>query len=255
MPVPSNALVVPAELPMDIDTTMSHEGWSTSTLAAVMTVATLVIAIKMVATSSSAAAGGPTRVCGACRSPKPVAAFSKSQLKKKASRRCLECLAAKIADVPVIAKPVEDTLNNIPDTPEMQKVCIGTLRVYSLPASYRPTRRRPQYIRHLVLTHATRRLSAITLILDHRDRGAGALNSLLVTPTQERWCVATSANRMRRRLFCSLTVQDGSAQTLSGPIAKLVEATLNNIPDTPKMQKVCIGTLRVYSLSAIYGPT
>ena len=34
---------------------------------------------------------------------------------------------------------------------------------------------------------------------------------------------------------------------LSGPIAKLVEATLNNIPDTPKMHKVCIGTLRILS--------
>ena len=53
MPVPSNALAVPAELPMDIDTTMSREGWSTSTLAVVMTVATLVTTIKMVATCSS----------------------------------------------------------------------------------------------------------------------------------------------------------------------------------------------------------
>jgi len=52
---------------------------------------------------------------------------------------------------------------------------------------------------------------------------------------------------MRHQMFCSPTVQDESAQTLSGPIAKLVEATLNNIPDTPKMQKVCIGTLRVLS--------
>ena len=59
---------------------------------------------------------------------------------------------------------------------------------------------------------------------------------------------------MRRRLFCSPTVQDESAQTLSGPIAKLVEATLNNIPDTPRMRKVCdFGTLRVL-LSPIYEP-
>ena len=53
MPAPSNALAVPAELPMDIDTTMSRVGWSTSTLAVVMTVATLVTTIKMVATCSS----------------------------------------------------------------------------------------------------------------------------------------------------------------------------------------------------------
>ena len=51
MPVPSDALVVPAEQPMDIYT--SRDGWSTMTLAVVMTVATLVTMIKMVATCSS----------------------------------------------------------------------------------------------------------------------------------------------------------------------------------------------------------
>ena len=49
MPVPSKALVVPAEQPVDAT---SHDGW-TSTLAVVMTVATLVTMIKMVATCSS----------------------------------------------------------------------------------------------------------------------------------------------------------------------------------------------------------
>ena len=43
---------------------------------------------------ATAAAAGPTKVCGACHSPKPVAAFSNSQLKKKARRRCLECFGA-----------------------------------------------------------------------------------------------------------------------------------------------------------------
>ena len=37
---------------------------------------------------------GPKKVCGACRVPKLAAAFSKSQLKKKAKRRCLGCFEA-----------------------------------------------------------------------------------------------------------------------------------------------------------------
>ena len=45
-------------------------------------------------TTAAAASAGPRKVCGACRVPKPVAAFSNSQLKKKAKRRCLECFEA-----------------------------------------------------------------------------------------------------------------------------------------------------------------
>ena len=44
--------------------------------------------------SPPAEPAGPTKVCGACQVPKPAAAFSNSQLKKKARRRCLECAAA-----------------------------------------------------------------------------------------------------------------------------------------------------------------
>ena len=44
--------------------------------------------------AAAAASAGPRKVCGACRDPKPVAAFSKSQLKKKAKRRCVECFGA-----------------------------------------------------------------------------------------------------------------------------------------------------------------
>ena len=46
------------------------------------------------APAGAAPAAGPQKLCGACRVPKPVEAFSKSQLKKKARRRCLECAAA-----------------------------------------------------------------------------------------------------------------------------------------------------------------
>ena len=58
--------------------------------------------------AATAAAAGPTKVCGACHSPKPVAAFSNSQLKKKARRRCLECCEAgrPIADVEADVDPV-----------------------------------------------------------------------------------------------------------------------------------------------------
>ena len=43
---------------------------------------------------AAAAPTGPRKVCGACQVPKPVAAFSNSQLKKKAKRRCQECFDA-----------------------------------------------------------------------------------------------------------------------------------------------------------------
>ena len=52
----------------------------------------------------AAPAAGPRKLCGACRVPKPVEAFSNSQLKKKARRRCLECFEAGRLDAEVEAR-------------------------------------------------------------------------------------------------------------------------------------------------------
>ena len=50
--------------------------------------------VGVLSPTTVSASASPRKLCGACRVPKPVAAFSNSQLKKKAKRRCLECFEA-----------------------------------------------------------------------------------------------------------------------------------------------------------------
>ena len=59
--------------------------------------------------AATAAAAGPTKVCGACHMSKPVAAFSNSQQKKKARRRCIECSEAERSVTE--AEPDVDSVN------------------------------------------------------------------------------------------------------------------------------------------------